>query len=114
MALVRWDPFRELEEMSTRLDRFFGRNPRTESNTMSPEWAPPVDISENDREYLLKTELPSVDKNDVRVDVENGAADVRYEIDFRSVYARVIDAWLGADSRTILGGDFRNAALTFV
>ena len=46
--------------------------------------------------------------------LENGMADVRYETDFRSVYARLIDAWLGADSRTILGGDFRNAALTFV
>ena len=46
--------------------------------------------------------------------LENNAADVRYETDFRSVYARVIDGWLGADSRAILGGDFRNAALTFV
>jgi uncharacterized protein (DUF1501 family) len=46
--------------------------------------------------------------------LENNAADVRFETDFRSVYARVIDSWLGADSRTILNGDFRNAGLTFV
>ena len=39
--------------------------------------------------------------------LENGANDVRYETDFRSVYARVIDNWLGADSAAILGGDFR-------
>jgi uncharacterized protein (DUF1501 family) len=46
--------------------------------------------------------------------LENSAGDVHYETDFRSVYARVIDGWLGADSRSILGGDFRKATLTFI
>ena len=46
--------------------------------------------------------------------LENNAGDVHYETDFRSVYARVIDGWLGADSRSILGGDFRKATLTFI
>ena len=40
--------------------------------------------------------------------LENNSNDVRYETDFRSVYARVIDNWLGGDSGAILGGDFRN------
>ena len=39
--------------------------------------------------------------------LENNSGDVRYETDFRSVYAKVIDSWLGADSVGILGGDFR-------
>ncbi len=39
--------------------------------------------------------------------LENNGSDVHYETDFRSVYARVIDAWLGADSTAILGADFR-------
>jgi uncharacterized protein (DUF1501 family) len=42
--------------------------------------------------------------------LENNAGDVRHETDFRSVYARVIDSWLGADSATILGADFRGGA----
>jgi uncharacterized protein (DUF1501 family) len=46
--------------------------------------------------------------------LENNAADVRFETDFRSVYARVIDNWLGADSGALLGGDFRNGALSFI
>lgn len=46
--------------------------------------------------------------------LENNAGDVRFETDFRSVYARVIDQWLGADSQSILGGNFRNPALTFL
>ena len=40
--------------------------------------------------------------------LENNSQDVRYETDFRSVYARVIDNWLGGDSAAILGGNFRN------
>ena len=46
--------------------------------------------------------------------LENNAGDVKFETDFRSVYARVVDSWLGADSRTILNGDYRNAGLTFI
>jgi uncharacterized protein (DUF1501 family) len=46
--------------------------------------------------------------------LENNSNDVRYETDFRSVYARIIDNWLGADSRAILGADFKNSALTFI
>jgi uncharacterized protein (DUF1501 family) len=40
--------------------------------------------------------------------LENSNQDVRFETDFRSVYARIIDNWLGSDSTAILGGDYRN------
>jgi uncharacterized protein (DUF1501 family) len=46
--------------------------------------------------------------------LENNGADVRYETDFRSVYSRVIEDWLGASSPTILGGDFRGGAPAFL
>ena len=46
--------------------------------------------------------------------LENNGGDVRHDIDFRSVYARVIDSWLGADSRGILGEDFRSGAPAFL
>ena len=46
--------------------------------------------------------------------LENSAGDVRYETDFRSVYARAIDNWLGVNSVTLLGGDFRKSTLTFI
>jgi uncharacterized protein (DUF1501 family) len=39
--------------------------------------------------------------------LENGGNDVRHETDFRSIYATVIDRWLGADSVRVLGNDFR-------
>ena len=46
--------------------------------------------------------------------LENGGADVHYETDFRSVYAKVIDNWLGGDSVGVLGGNFKKAGLDFV
>ncbi|MEO2198497.1 MAG: DUF1501 domain-containing protein [bacterium] len=46
--------------------------------------------------------------------LENNGRDVKYETDFRAVYARVIDDWLGTDSVSLLGGDFRNSAVDFV
>jgi uncharacterized protein (DUF1501 family) len=42
--------------------------------------------------------------------LENNSGDVRYETDFRSVYARLLDQWLGVDSAPILNGDFRAGA----
>ena len=39
--------------------------------------------------------------------LENNGNDVRHETDFRSVYATVIDRWLGADSTVVLGQNFR-------
>ena len=57
---------------------------------------------------------PSLNPDPGNPTLENNGGDVTFETDFRSVYARVIDQWLGADSRSILGGDFRAPLLTFV
>jgi uncharacterized protein (DUF1501 family) len=46
--------------------------------------------------------------------LENAAGDVHYETDFRSVYAKVIDNWLGGDSVGVLGGNFRKSGIEFV
>lgn len=56
----------------------------------------------------------SLNPNNADGTLENSGNDVRYETDFRGVYARVLDQWLGADSIPILGGNFRNSALTFI
>ena len=46
--------------------------------------------------------------------LESNAGDVKFETDFRSVYATVIDRWLGANSAEILGADFRAGAPNFL
>ncbi len=57
---------------------------------------------------------PNLSPDPANPTLENSGADVHYETDFRSVYARVIDGWLGANSVTLLNGDFRNTRLSFV
>jgi uncharacterized protein (DUF1501 family) len=57
---------------------------------------------------------PSLSPDPGNPTLENNGNDVRYETDFRSVYARVIDNWLGADSVAILGGDFRGGSPEFL
>jgi uncharacterized protein (DUF1501 family) len=57
---------------------------------------------------------PSLAADPQNPTLENNTQDVKFENDFRSVYARVIDNWLGGDSVAVLGGNFRNSGLDFV
>ena len=57
---------------------------------------------------------PSLNPDPNNPTLENNGADVHFETDFRSVYARVIDNWLGGDSAAILGGNFRVNGIGFV
>lgn len=82
-ALMRWDPFRELEDVSERLNRVFNRPAsRTtdgkEAITVA-DWIPTVDISETEAEYQIKAELPEVKKEDVKVTVEDGVLTIQGE-----------------------------------
>ena len=83
MNLVRWDPFRELEDMSDRLNRMFGRpaaRPESGKEAMTvADWIPAVDISETDAEYLIKAELPEIKKEDVKVTVQHGVLTIHGE-----------------------------------
>ncbi|HMU30365.1 MAG: Hsp20/alpha crystallin family protein [Nitrospira sp.] len=85
MAIVRWDPFRELEEMSDRLNRMITRPGAAQTATQGKEvmtvadWAPTVDISETEAEYAIKAELPEVKKEDVKVTVEDGVLTLQGE-----------------------------------
>src|SRR4030095_9962962 len=75
-ALTRMDPFRELEDMQNRLSSFLGRRPQRregEEETMTgAEWAPLGDTPQDDKEYVIKAELPEIKKEEIKVTVENG------------------------------------------
>ena len=76
MNIVKWDPFKELEDVSNRLNRIFGRFPaRAESGQEMlavADWSPSADITETDAAYLIKAEIPGVQKEDVKVTVQDG------------------------------------------
>lgn len=75
MGLVRWEPFRELEDMTQQLQRLFGQRPwlreAGEEALTVGDWLPPVDIQETEKEFLFKVELPEIKKEDVKVEVED-------------------------------------------
>jgi HSP20 family protein len=86
-TLTRWDPFKEMEEAQNRLARIFGLTPaRTgnggQENMTITQWAPSVDIIEDDKEWLVKADLPEVKKEDVKVTVENGVLTITGERKF--------------------------------
>ena len=76
MNITRWDPLRELEDMSSRLNRMFNRSDMMHGAGRDPltstDWAPAVDIVESPEEYLVKVELPEINKDDVRLSLEQG------------------------------------------
>ncbi len=79
-TLMRWDPFRELEEMSYRLNRMTTRQAAKTNgkDTLTvADWVPTVDISETAGEYVIQAELPEVKKDDVNVTLEEGVLTIR-------------------------------------
>jgi HSP20 family protein len=82
--LSKWHPFRELEEMQDRVLRALrlGQSGDAQQSLVVADWSPSVDISEDDKEYLIKADLPEVKKEDVKVTVENGVVSIRGERKF--------------------------------
>jgi HSP20 family protein len=91
-----------MEELQNRLSNLYGRTParlgdaKEESITVG-EWAPLVDITEDEKEYIIKTELPEVKKEDVKVTVENGLLTIvgerKFEKEENKKYHRVERAY---------------------
>lgn len=84
---IHWNPFRELEDLQDRVLRALrpgngGRAAEGQQSLVVADWAPSVDISEDEGEYLITAELPEVKKEDVKVTVENGVVTIRGERKF--------------------------------
>jgi HSP20 family protein len=82
-----WDPWREFAELENRIASVFGGLPaRTngdrEQSIATAEWAPLVDITEDEKEYIVKAELPEIKKEDVKVTVEDGVLSISGERKF--------------------------------
>jgi len=78
MNIIRWEPFREVEDMFRQYSPFFSRAMRR-SEGEEGTWRPLADISETDTEYLIKAELPDVKREDIKVTFEQGLLTVSGE-----------------------------------
>ena len=80
MALVRWDPGRELDTLQTDVNRvfdtFFGGRL---ANGATPRWVPAMDLVETDDHLVLRADLPGLDKDDVNIEIKDGVLTVSGE-----------------------------------
>jgi HSP20 family protein len=80
VALVRWDPARQLDTFQSDLDRvfdaFFGG--RTANGT-ARRWVPAMDLVETDDHLVLRADLPGLDKEDVEIEVKDGVLTISGE-----------------------------------
>ena len=74
MRVIKWEPFRDIDDMFDRvLADTMRRWPRTSNDERRVyDWAPAADVSETDGEYLIKAELPEVRKDDLNITVQEG------------------------------------------
>ena len=85
MTLIRWEPFRELDDFFSRYSPLFGRLPAAWTATSAqepaaaPAWRPVANVTETDAEYLIKADLPEVAREDVKVTVDEGAITISGE-----------------------------------
>ena len=81
MNLQNWNPFQEFENLLERYQKSGGGNLSKQFNTdlRFADWAPSVDIEEEDKRYLIKADLPGVAREDIEVKLENGVLSIRGE-----------------------------------
>jgi HSP20 family protein len=129
MAIVRWDPFRELNAVQERMNRLFGDVYRAADDDVMRRglWAPPVDIFDSgNHELVIKAELPDMKRDDIEITVENNTLTLRGEkkmdSDIREEHCHRIERTYGAFSRTFslpttvdtskVSADYKDGVLT--
>lgn len=82
MSIRRWDPFKELDEFHSRMTRLFDEvfgKPTSLRPERAGEWSPCVDVFETDKEFVIKADLPGLDKKDVEIEVKNNILTIKGE-----------------------------------
>jgi HSP20 family protein len=104
MALVRWDPFRELTALQTEVNRLFSRlGGGVVSERQS--WTPAIDVIETDDAIKLKAELPGMDPKDISIEVQDNVLTVsgerRFEEEVKEDKYYRIERRYGSFSRSL-------------
>jgi HSP20 family protein len=78
MALVRWEPFRELAALQNEMNRWMGQfsGGTTPGNGQSSQWLPSVDVWETEKELVLSFDLPGIAEDQIAVEVEDNVLTV--------------------------------------
>jgi HSP20 family protein len=84
MALIRWEPAREISSVQNEMNRLFSTffdtpTPGNGRRTALRSWIPAMDVAENDNEYVLKADLPGVSEGDVNVELDDNVLKISGE-----------------------------------
>jgi HSP20 family protein len=82
MALVRWEPFRELAALQSEMSRWMNTLPgATPPNGQSSNWLPAVDVWETENELVLSFDLPGIPEEGIAVELDDNVLTVSGERD---------------------------------
>ncbi|MFQ6108321.1 MAG: Hsp20/alpha crystallin family protein [Candidatus Aminicenantales bacterium] len=85
MAIIRWDPFRDLITLREKMNRLFEEaftSRGEEKELISSSWTPSVDIYETENALILNAELPGLDENDIEIKIEDNTLSIKGERKF--------------------------------
>ena len=71
MAIVRWKPMRDLIDLGDEMDRMFQGFPGDNLNRDGGMFMPPVDMVENDDNFVVSVELPGLKKDEIKMTMQN-------------------------------------------
>ncbi len=105
MTMLRWEPFREMQDALCFSPSYLADNAaRDEVSTRS--WVPLANISENEKEYLIRCDLPDVKKEDVKITVADGVITIsgerKLEREDQSENAIRVESIYGAFTRSFV------------
>lgn len=69
MAINRWDPFRDIAELQEEIDRVLGSAFPRRGEAATGNWLPPVDVKEEEEEFVLFVDLPGINEKEVEITV---------------------------------------------
>ena len=79
MAIVRWEPAREVDSLQSEVNRVFDAFFGTAGGGRVRRWVPAMDLVETDDHFVLKADLPGVAESDVNIVFENNVLTVSGE-----------------------------------
>ncbi len=79
MALVRWEPLREMAALQNELSRFFGSPLREGNGQATATWAPAVDVWETENEVVYAFDLPGIPEEKISVELEDNSLTISAE-----------------------------------
>jgi HSP20 family protein len=104
--LTRWDPFSELNEMRSMMDRMLERAFTVPEAGWQPTWDLPLDMIENNDEYVVKASIPGVNPDDLDITINDRSLTIKGQSkgedeNIEDQHYHLRERWFGSFTRSI-------------